>query len=436
MNKAIKIIKENLKNETVVIATSGGPDSMVLLHILNNLKQELNLKIICAHVNHKLREESDDEEEMVKEYCKKNDISCEILTIENYNDDNFHNDARIKRYNFFEEIVKKCQAKHLLTAHHGDDLIETILMRIVRGSSLKGYAGFSEKDERKNYCLLRPLINYTKDEILEYAYKHKIIYAIDKSNFKNIYTRNRFRKYILPKLKDENPKVHDKFYKFSKTLQMYDEYITKETEKYYNLTYDQELNLKEFKKIPKLIQIKILEKILYQNYQNDLMLIEAKHLSLLNEIIYSDKPNQKINLPNNIIAIKSYNKLTFQKRTKEQNYELELDEFIKLPNGKTIRKIKTTKRKNNNICYLNTKELKMPLYIRNKRNGDKIEVKGLNGTKKIKDIFIDKKIPAKDRSLWPILTDSTGTILWLPGLKKSKFDKSNEENYDIILEYI
>lgn len=309
-------------------------------------------------------------------------------------------------------------------------------MRIVRGSSLKGYAGFSEKDERKNYCLLRPLINYTKDEILEYAYKHKIIYAIDKSNFKNIYTRNRFRKYILPKLKDEDPKVHDKFYKFSKTLQMYDEYITKETEKYYNLTYNQALNLKEFKKIPKLIQIKILEKILYQNYQNDLMLIEAKHLSLLNEIIYSNKPNQKINLPNNIIAIKSYNKLTFQKRTKEQNYELELDEFIKLPNGKTIRKIKTTKRKSNNICYLNTKELKMPLYIRNKRNGDKIEVKGLNGTKKIKDIFIDKKIPAKDRSLWPILTDSTGTILWLPGLKKSKFDKSNEENYDIILEYI
>ena len=327
MNKAIKIIKEKLKNETVVSATSGGPDSMVLLHILNNLKQELNLKIICAHVNHKLREESDDEEEMVKEYCKKNDISCEILTIENYNDDNFHNDARIKRYNFFEEIVKKCQAKHLLTAHHGDDLIETILMRIVRGSSLKGYAGFSEKDERKNYCLLRPLINYTKDEILEYAYKHKIIYAIDKSNFKNIYTRNRFRKYILPKLKDEDPKVHDKFYKFSKTLQMYDEYITKETEKYYNLTYNQALNLKEFKKIPKLIQIKILEKILYQNYQNDLMLIEAKHLSLLNEIIYSNKPNQKINLPNNIIAIKSYNKLTFQKRTKEQNYELELDEF-------------------------------------------------------------------------------------------------------------
>ena len=162
MNKAINIIKQNLKNESVVIATSGGPDSMTLLELVNSLKEELNLKLICAHVNHKIREESDEEETMVKEYCKKNNISCKILTIDNYNDDNFH------------KCVKKCKAKHLLTAHHGDDLTETILMRLVRGSTLKGYAGFEEKDNRENYIILRPLINYTKDEILEYAKRNKI----------------------------------------------------------------------------------------------------------------------------------------------------------------------------------------------------------------------------------------------------------------------
>lgn len=435
MNKAINIIKQNLKNESVVIATSGGPDSMTLLELVNSLKEELNLKLICAHVNHKIREESDEEEAMVKEYCKKNNISCEILTIDNYNDDNFHNDARIKRYNFFEKCVKKCKAKHLLTAHHGDDLTETILMRLVRGSTLKGYAGFEEKDNRENYIILRPLINYTKDEILEYAKKHKIPYAIDSSNTKDKYTRNRFRKYILPKLKEEDPKVHDKFYKFSKTLQMYDKYISKETEKHYKNVYGEELEIDKFKKLPELIQRKILEKILHQNYQNDLMLINEKHLNLLEEIIHSEKPNQKINLPNNIVAIKSYNKITIKKHDATKDYELELDEFIKLPNGKIIKHSKTTSN-SNNTCRLNTKELKLPLYIRNKRTGDKIKVKGLDGTKKIKDIFIDKKIPVKDRNTWPILVDSENNILWLPGLKKTKFDKSKEENYDIILEYI
>ena len=435
MNKAIEIIKQNLKNESVVIATSGGPDSMVLLDLVNSLKRELNLKIICAHVNHKLRKESDEEEKMVKEYCEKNNIICEILTIDSYNDDNFHNDARIKRYDFFEKCVKKCEAKHLLTAHHGNDLTETILMRIVRGSTLKGYAGFSEKDERKNYIILRPLIHYDKNQILKYAKKNKIVYAIDKSNLKDIYTRNRFRKYILPKLKEEDNKVNNKFYKLSKTLEMYDEYITKETKKYYEDVYNESLNIKKFKELPELIQTKILEKLLHENYQNDLMLITNKHLVLLKEMIYSDKPNQKINLPNSIIAIKSYNKLVLKKDEKETNYEVELDEFIKLPNGKTIKK-SSTKSNSNNTCRLNTEELKLPLYIRNKRNGDKIEVKGLNGSKKIKDIFIDKKIPVKDRNSWPVLVDSENNILWLPGLKKSKFDKSKEENYDIILEYI
>ena len=435
MNKAIRIIKENLKNETVVIATSGGPDSMVLLDLVNSLKDELSLELICAHVNHKLRKESDEEEMMVKEYCDKNSISFEKLTIDSYNDDNFHNDARTKRYNFFEKCVKKCKAKHLLTAHHGDDLIETILMRIVRGSTLKGYAGFEEKDKRENYTIIRPLINYTKEEILEYAKNKKVPYAIDKSNFKDIYTRNRFRKYILPKLKEEDNKVHDKFYKFSKTLEKYDKYINTETDRYYKKVYTNYLDIKEFKELPELIQTKILEKILWQHYQNDLMLITNKHITLLEEIINSDKPNQEISLPNNIIAIKSYNKLSIHKKKNTPKYEIEFDEFVRLPNGKTI-KISKTKSNGNNTCRLNSKEITLPLYIRNKKDGDKIEVKGLNGTKKIKDIFIDEKIPQKEREMWPVVTDSFGNIVWLPGIKKTKFDKSKNENYDIILEYI
>ena len=122
------------KNTSVVVACSGGPDSMCLLNLVLEQREEKNLNIICAHVNHKMRIESEKEAEFVKEYCEKNKIIFEYMEITEYTEDNFHNQARIKRYDFFKEVLEKYQSKILLTAHHGDDLVETILMRIVRGS--------------------------------------------------------------------------------------------------------------------------------------------------------------------------------------------------------------------------------------------------------------------------------------------------------------
>ena len=437
MNKAISLLKENLNKKTIVVATSGGPDSMTLLYLVNNLKEELNLKIICAFVNHKMRKESDDEEIMVKKYCQNNDIIFEAYTIKSYNDDNFHNDARLKRYNFFEKCINKYKAKFLLTAHHGDDLMETILMRLVRGSSFKGYSGFSLKQKRKNYTILRPLINYTKKEIEDYADKNKIPYMIDKSNEKDSYTRNRFRKYLLPPLKKEEKCVHDKFYKFSNTIKLYDEYINKEVDKYYDKVFiNSKLNIDKFNSLDKLMKIKIIEKLLENIYQEDLMNINDKHIDEILNIVKSKKANSSINLPNNKIVVKSYKELYIIDNKEENTYEYELDEFVTLPNGKTIKKINKTNNNSNNICRLSSLDIKLPLYIRNKKQGDKIEIKGLKGSKKIKDIFIDEKVPLKQRNSYPVLVDSDNKILWLPGLKKSKFDKPKEEKCDIILEYI
>src|SRR5690606_33087465 len=140
---------------------------------------------------------------------------------------------------YFAEIVKKYNAKYLFTAHHGDDLIETILMRIVRGSTLKGYSGFSKIVDMGDYTIIRPLINVTKDEIYKYNMKSKLKYVEDSSNFKDVYTRNRFRKYILPALKKEDQNVHEKFYKFSTTLLEYNEYIDKIVEKKLKRIYAQ-----------------------------------------------------------------------------------------------------------------------------------------------------------------------------------------------------
>ncbi len=436
MNEAKQALKDNLKDETVVVACSGGPDSMTLLKITNDLKEELNLKIVCAHVNHKVRPESEDEAIMVKDYCKENGISFEYMTIDNYNNINFHHDARMKRYDFFNKCVKKCKAKHLLTAHHGDDLMETILMRIVRGATFKSYAGFSEKIENNTYTILRPLISYTKKQVLNYAEENNIPYSIDNSNTKDDYTRNRFRKYILPKLKEEDKNVHKKFYKFSKTLEAYDEYINKDVEKNYKeIVKENILDPNKFRTLDKLIQIKIINKLLAEEYKEDLSLITDKHRDLIYKILISNKPNKEVSLPNHKKAIKTYNEFYIKEENQTKTYKIELVDYLTLPNNKIIEIIDSSDDTSNYTIRLSKEEVKLPLYIRTRLDGDKLEIKGLNGHKKLKDIFIDEKISKEDRENWPILVDAEENILWIPGLKKSKFDKQKNENYDIIVKY-
>lgn len=441
MDKVYDYILSNIRlkyGDTVIVGVSGGPDSMALLHILIRLKKALDLEVICAHVNHNTgRKGQLEEQKFVESYCKNNSIIFETMIIEEYGDDNFHNEARSIRYNYFSKLVKKYNAKYVFTAHHGDDLIETILMRIVRGSTLRGYSGFSEIVKLDNYTIVRPLIHYTKDEIYTYLNKHKIKYMIDSSNNKDVYTRNRFRKYIVPEFKKEDKMVHEKFYKFSKVLLEYNEYIDKQVNKKYNkICPDNVLNIEEFLKQDNLIQTKIIYLMLEHIYQDDLMLITDKHCEIIHNLILSKKANSSIHLPNNIQAIKSYNNLELSKIDYKNNiYEIQIEDYLNLPNGKNIEVIKSTKLDDNNICRLDSNSIKFPLYVRNRRDGDKMSVKGMLGRKKISDIFIDCKISSKDRELWPIVCDSDDNIVWLPGLKKSKNCKEKDEKYDIILKY-
>ena len=157
MEEVYNFIKNKIglePNDTIVVGVSGGPDSMALLYILNEFKKKLDLKIVCAHVNHNKRVESEQEKIDLENYCKANNIIFEYIKITKWGDDNFHNEARSVRYNFFEELVMNYGAKYLMTAHQGDDLIETILMRIVRGSTLKGYSGFSRIVDKGTYKIV------------------------------------------------------------------------------------------------------------------------------------------------------------------------------------------------------------------------------------------------------------------------------------------
>ena len=428
----------NLKKDDIVAAgISGGPDSMALLYILTLLRKKIGFSIICCHVNHNVRRESDGEEKFLREWCLNHDVMFEHMKIEKYSDDNFHNEARTIRYNFFESIIKKYNANYLMTAHHGDDLMETILMRIVRGSTLKGYSGFQRVVDMGSYKIVRPMVDVTKSAILEFVEKNNIPYVIDKSNFKDKYTRNRYRKVVLPFLKNEDKDVHKKFIKFSNTLYEYSEFLDRQVAKVYASVYrNNELCISKFLELDLLIEQKLIYKILEEIYHDDVMLVNDRHVQLLFDIINSRKKNTYVYLPNNIKAYREYDTLKFTNEIKSfDNYELELGDYVFLPNKKHIELVSTEMENGNDICRLRSSEICLPLYVRTRKHGDKIALNGMSGHKKVKDIFIDSKIPLEERELWPIVVDSQDNVLWIPGIKKSKFVHKKSEKCDIIYKY-
>lgn len=432
----LKKIKLN-DHDVIVLGNSGGPDSMCLLNILLEIRKIKNIQIICAHVNHNVRSESAKEEKFLKEYCDKVHVLFESMTIEKYGDDNFHNQARKIRYNFFNNLVEKYEANYLMTAHHGDDLIETILMRISRGSTLKGYSGFEKEIPFDSYSLVRPLIFVTKEEILTYNEKNKVPYVIDHSNFKGKYTRNRYRKEVLPFLKNEDQKIHQKYLKFSETLEEYDNFINNEIIKKVQKIYKNNvLDLLEFLKLDEFLQKKILYFLLESIYKEDLLVISDVHVSAIRKLIESKRANAFVCLPHEIKAVKSYQKLSFIQEIKDiSNYEIELSKFVQLPNKHTLEFVSSCESNDNNVCRISSEEVVLPLYVRTRRLGDKMMLKRIDGYKKLKDIFIDCKVPIMERDSWPVVVDSKEKIIWIPGLKKSKFTKQKNEKYDIIIKY-
>ena len=423
--------------DIIVVGCSSGPDSMALIDMLLKIRDKYSLKLVCSHINHNVRRESIEEEEYVKNYCLEKKIIFETMTIEKYGDDNFENEARNIRYHFFEELVNKYHANYLMTAHHGDDLIETILMRMVRGSNLSGYAGFKKVVDMGYYKLVRPLIHFTKDELIEYDNKNNIKYFDDSSNSSTLYTRNRYRKYVLPFLKGEDNNVHTKFLKFSSTLLDVNRFICKERDESLKKILDNgKLDIVKYLALDEFIQKEILYFLMEEFYQDDLILINDKHINLVYSVITSSKANIIATLPNEVEAVKSYNYFFLRKIMDElTKYEIEIGESVKLPNGHSIKTIKESDDSSNYTCRLSSNDVSLPLIVRTRKMGDKITLKGIGGTKKIKDIFINEKINMDERDLWPIVEDSLGRIVWIPGLKKSKFDKKKNEFYDIILKY-
>ena len=251
-----------------MLAVSGGPDSMSMLNILNELKNDkvINFEISVAHVNHMIREEAKEDEEYVKEYCSQKNIhfyskSIDVQKLANNNKVGTEEAGRYARYEFFDEILKITESNKVVVAHNKNDKAETIIMNIMRGSGIIGLKGIEPKKGK----YIRPLIECERFEIEDYCKKEKLNPKIDKTNFENVYTRNKIRNIVIPYVKKEfNPNIIETLNRLSELVVDEENYIIKQVERIYKeiLISENEkeiiIDLKSFNKQEKVIKSRII----------------------------------------------------------------------------------------------------------------------------------------------------------------------------------
>ncbi|WP_066321836.1 tRNA lysidine(34) synthetase TilS [Bacillus sp. FJAT-29814] len=443
-----------LENKKIVVGVSGGPDSLALLHYLNQTKEKRHLTIIVAHVDHMFRgQESFEDALFVKEYCEKIAVPFEMVRINvpekmKAEGKSSQSAAREARYDFYRKVMERYQAPYLALGHHGDDQMETMLMRFTRGSTGMARAGIPFSRPFGQGTIFRPFLCLTKNEILEYCERHRLTPRIDPSNNKDTYSRNRFRHKVLPFLKNENPLVHEHFQRFGEELQTDEAFLQELTiEKMNTVVKNKEIgkiiiDIAEFLEMPLPLQRRGIQLILNYLYKEKPAALSAVHIDQIFYLINYGGPSGELDLPGDLKVYRSYRELLFQfQHLKVEKYSIQLNGpgSVNLPNG-----VLTAEYSKGNIqdtkahtALFSVEAVQWPLIIRTRQSGDRMTLKGMTGSKKLKDIFIDQKIPMYDRDLWPVITDRNGSILWLPGLKKSSFEgiEKKEKPY-ILLKYV
>ena len=272
--KVLETIKRyNLieNGDRLVLGVSGGPDSIAMLNILNDIRNDKKLHIefdiIVAHVNHLIREEAKDDERFVKDFCKRINVpfyskSIDVQKVANNNKIGTEEAGRNARYDFFDEVLAKTNSNKIAIAHNKNDKVETMIMNILRGSGTTGLKGI---EPIKNNKYIRPLIECERSEIEEYCAQNNIEPRIDRTNFENIYTRNKIRNVVIPYIKKEfNPNIIKTMDRLSELVKEEDEYLENTVKsKYKELIVEEKekeyiMNLKEFNKLEKVIKSRLL----------------------------------------------------------------------------------------------------------------------------------------------------------------------------------
>ncbi|HET7628841.1 MAG TPA: tRNA lysidine(34) synthetase TilS [Bacillales bacterium] len=431
------------KNASVVVGVSGGPDSMALLDYLRSVRCSWGLTLVVASVDHGFRgAESAEDLRYVEDYCRRRDIAFEgaSLGLDNGKGVRVQARAREERYRFFSSIMKKHHADFLALAHHGDDQIETMLMRQVRGSFGLSRAGIPVRRPFSCGEIIRPFLGVDKQQIEKYCEERNIHPRKDPSNESDSYTRNRFRHSVLPFLKRENPNVHTRFQLESEVLTADHLFLQSLAEKALNeVEVDRQkdriaCSVKALTRIPIALQRRVIQLILNYLYEETPASLSLIHIEEALHLLTHEQPSGRLDFPRGLRVVRSYDHFIFSYNdhaTEAVAYSEVLDvpgktrcpvgwitaDFIADPGDE----LEGPERL---ICDADL--VSMPLFVRSKAPGDRIAANGMKGSKKVKAIFIDQKIPRHLREQWPIVTDSRGNVLWVPGLKHSRLAKPSE----------
>lgn len=404
-----------LKDKKLLIAISGGIDSVVLTHLLS----ELSFDISLAHCNFKLREkESDLDEVFVIELGKKFNIKTFTTQFET---NKFAQQkklstqiaARELRYSWFKEVVKKHKFDYVLTAHHADDNLETFLINLSRGTGLDGLTGIPEK----NGTIIRPLLPFSRTEILNFAKENNIAWREDQSNSSSKYIRNKIRHQVVPVLKEINPSLLESFAKTSNYLKESQEIIEDRTETvcediierdFSNVLKMSKLNIKKINKLsnPKAYLYQLLKDYNFTEWN------DVYHL------LYAQSGKQVFSKTHSLLKDRDY--LILSKRdfstALEMTFKIEenITEITK-PIHLTFEDAFEKSTENKQTIYVDKDALVFPLTIRKWQNGDFFYPSGMNGKKKVSKYFKDEKFSLlKKQSTW-LLCNNKNDIIWVIG---------------------
>ena len=429
-------------DDRLIVGISGGADSTALLDLLANLPA-IPLRLVAAHLNHGLREaESDADEEFCRKLAEQYRIPFEsrrvdVKTMAAAHSLNLEDAGRRARVAFFNELLVTWQATAIALAHHADDQAETVLMRLLRGSGLTGLSAMSYRNDRG---YIRPLLNITREELEVHLTGRGQVWREDATNQDRTFLRNRIRHELLPLLEQYNPAIRTTLAATAAILSGDNDLLDSQaTQTAKHICHGATCSISPLTTLPLALQRRIIRLMLSRLHGN-LEQFTHSHIDDVCRMATTHRPNATINLPQGVDVVKEYDQLVFKIRATPQPHHHEIriaapGEYH-LPYGDrlTIEPSHAPPRftsPGETTAYFDLEKAPFPWHVRNFLPGDRIQPLGMTGRKKLKDLFIDSKIPLHQRGRIPLIF-SEGQLIWVCGLRTSQHARLDDRSNQII----